>query len=102
MNTLTIEQNEYSLQQFIIEVKLVEPLTKIIDGLKSGSFRDCDIKWLDDKLEGFIVLAAETLGLKNIIKPSQLGKEPFTILNEHNIKYYLTKFNALLSYFKTL
>lgn len=95
-------ENTEVLNQFVIETILITPISKIIEGLKNRTFRDCDIKWLDVKLEKFISFAAETLGIKNIITPSNINKAPFTILNDHNTNYYLDKFNTLLAYFENI
>lgn len=60
--------NNLIIDQFIIETTLVNPLEKIVNQLKNHEFRDCDIKWLDSKLEKFTELACETLGI-NVIMP---------------------------------
>ena len=92
--------NNSVIDQFIIETSLINPIEKIISQLKNGEFRDCDIKWLDSKLENFIEFAAKTLGI-NAIMPNKLDSETFTILNNYALKYYKDKFNTLLNYFKT-
>jgi len=94
------ETNNTVIDQFIIEMSLIDPIEKIILQLKNGEFRDCDIKWLDSKLENFIEFAAKTLGI-NAIMPNKLESETFTILNNYALIYYKDKFNALLNYFKT-
>ena len=96
-----IVNNNHALPAFIMEEMLIVPINKIVNNLNNGSYRDCDIKWLDAKLEMYISIAAETLGFKNIITPSDLNKETFTILNKHNTDYYIDKFDALLQYFKS-
>ena len=92
--------NNTVIDQFIIETALISPIEKIISQLKNGEFRDCDIKWLDSKLENFIVFAAKTLGI-NAIPQSGLHSETFVILNNHALVYYKDKFNTLLNYFKS-
>lgn len=87
------------VDQFIIEVTLIDPIQKIINQLNSGSFRDCDIKWLDKKLSDLIHLAAKTL---NISLPIQAEKEHFIGFNAYVKDYYLTKFTNLLIYFKSI
>lgn len=89
-----------TIDQFIIEASLIDPINKIISQLKNGDFRDCDIKWLDSKLEKFILFAAETLGIKGIA-PSTVAGEGFTTLNDYVRKIYLERFNALLEYFRS-
>jgi len=90
--------NNQVIDQFIIEVSLIAPIEKIINQLNKGEFRDCDIKWLDTKLENFIEFAAKTLGI-TAIKPSQVGKDR---LNDYVLNQYLEKFKTLLNYFKNL
>lgn len=97
----TTEPNDAILKQFIVEVSLIDPINKIVKNLKGGNYGDCDIKWLDAKLEGFIKFAGESLGVYALM-PSQVFIEPFTILNDHNTKHYLTKFETLVNYFKTI
>ncbi len=92
--------NNTVIDQFIIETTLINPIEKIILQLKNGEFRDCDIKWLDSKLEKFIEIAAKTLGI-NVIMPTKLDSETFIILNNYALKYYKDKFNTLLNYFKS-
>jgi len=94
-------QNQDVLNQFIIDVKLIQPIQKIVNGLNGTEYRDCDIKWLDAKLEAFVKLACDTLGISGILQ-NQLPHTSFTILNDHNKQYYLSKFNTILEYFKTI
>jgi hypothetical protein len=93
-------KNNPAIDQFIIETTLIDPIAKIINQLENGEFRDCDIKWLDKKLEDFIKFAAETLGIKGIM-PSSLNRESFTTLNDYVKGQYLTRFTTLLNYFKS-
>ena len=92
--------NNSVIDQFIIETSLINPIEKIISQLKNGEFRDCDIKWLDSKLEIFISFAAKTLGISGTL-PSELHSEKFVILNNYALVYYKDKFNTLLNYFKS-
>ena len=92
--------NNSVIDQFIIETSLINPIEKIISQLKNKEFRDCDIKWLDSKLENFISFAAKTLGINGIL-PSELHSEKFVILNNYALVYYKDKFNTLLNYFKS-
>lgn len=93
-------ENQDAINEFIINVTIVEPISKIIAGLNGSVYRDCDINWLDNKLDTFVKLAAQTLGIQPIFK-TDFGTSPFTILNDHNKKYYISKFETLLAYFKT-
>lgn len=86
-----------AIDNFIIEVTLIDPIQDIINKLNSGSFRDCDIKWLNGKLEKFTEIACETLGLK-------IDKQPDTVnlphFNDYVKQRFLYYFNTLLNYFK--
>lgn len=92
--------NNKAIDQFIIETTLINPIEKIILQLENREFRDCDIKWLDSKLENFILFAAKTLGI-NAIPQLELHSEKFVFLNNYVLSYYKEKFNTLLNYFKT-
>jgi len=87
------------VDDFIFEMTLINPIEKIIAKLKNKDYRDCDVTWLDSKLDKFIRFAAETFGMK---MPAQIERKPFPVLNDHNYKYYIEKFTTLLNYFKTL
>lgn len=92
--------NNPAIQQFIIETALIDPISDIINKLNNGEFRDCDIKWLDNKLENFVSFAADTLGI-NFTKPSHLFGETFKYINEYSKTRYLERFNLLSKYFET-
>lgn len=71
--------NNPVIDQFIIEASIIDPISKIVIQLNNGEFRDCDIKWLDAKLERFTKFACETLGISgmmpsdennNVVEPS--------------------------------
>lgn len=87
-----------TLQQFIIETSIIDPISKIIDQLKTSDFRDCDIKWLDNKLDAFTKLACDTLGFDIILPDHDNGKT----LNDYTRAQYLCRFSTLLAYFKTI
>lgn len=89
------------INQFIIEASLISPIEKIIDQLNNGEFRDCDIKWLDSKLEGFIEFAGKTLGI-NCIMPQSESVKPAHANIGYSFNYYKKYFTQLLDYFKTL
>lgn len=88
------------VDNFIIEMTLINPIEDIITKLNNNEFRDCDIKWLDAKLEKFMSLACEILGVKGVL-PSSIEKEPFTIMNPYVQNKYLHYFSGLLNYYKT-
>ena len=91
MTTLTLDN-------FVIQVFLLDPIEKIISQLKNKEFRDCDIDWLNKKLETFVELACQTLGEK-VTLPSQISTEDYKILNNYLYKKYLNYFQILLDYF---
>jgi hypothetical protein len=93
--------NNPRIDQFIIETCLINPVSKIVNQLKNGEFRDCDIKWLDNKLEKFTKFACETLGINGLM-PSDVNGDKFTLLNDYVKNQYINRFNTLLEYFKSL
>ena len=92
--------NNPVIDQFIIEATLIDPISKIVNQLNNGEFRDCDIKWLDAKLEKFTKFACETLGIKGMM-PSDVNREKFTLLNDYVKNQYINRFSTLLGYFKS-
>jgi hypothetical protein len=92
--------NNPVIDQFIIEVSLIDPISKIINQLNNGEFRDCDIKWLDAKLEKFTKFACETLGIKGMM-PSNIDSNKFVLLNDYVKNQYVNRFSTLLGYFKS-
>jgi hypothetical protein len=92
--------NTQVINNFMIDELLISPLTKIVNGLKSSEYRDCDIQWLDSKLIMFMDLAAETIGIrvKGISVPKRNKK---TTLNTVVKADLINKFELLLNYFKT-
>lgn len=88
-----------AIDQFIIEVSLINPINKILNQLKNGEFRDCDTKWLDKKLEGFVEFAAKTLNINGVMPQRESVKPSY--MNSYAIEYYSKHFNHLLNYFKT-
>ena len=87
-----------AIQNFIIETSLVNPIEKIIVQLENKEFRDCDIKWLDNKLYKFTNFAAETLN----IKFPEVFQSNIATFNSFTTEYYLKNFNTLLNYFKSI
>lgn len=92
--------NNQVIDQFIIESTLIDPISKIVNQLNKGEFRDCDIKWLDAKLEKFTKFACETLGITGMM-PSDVNSEKYTLLNDNVKNQYISRFNTLLGYFKS-
>lgn len=91
--------NNPTIDQFIIEVSLINPIEKIISQLKNGEFRDCDLKWLNAKLDAFVDLTAKTLGINGVITQSESVKPAY--MNGYAVDYYSKYFKQLLDYFKT-
>lgn len=95
MNTTA---NTPAMQQFIIETVLINPVKDIVSKLENKEFRDCDIKWLNDKLYNFTNFAAETLG-KKFGKIDLVNNDG--LLNEYKTSEFLKTFRTLLNYFKS-
>ena len=92
--------NNTAIDQFIIEITLIDPVTKILKQLENGEFRDCDIKWLDSKLESFVEFTAKTLGINGVMSQRESVKP--ACMNGYAFEYYSKYFTTILSYFKTL
>ena len=93
--------NKNVFNQFIIQVALIEPVEEIVNKLKKGQFRDCDINWLDKKLETFVEFTAKTLNINSVMQQPESVK-PKYITTDYGKNYYINYFNTLLSYFKSL
>lgn len=97
INNTRLEQTV--VDRFIIEASLVDPVAKIVNQLNKREFRDCDVKWLDAKLQKFTEFACKTLGMDVKMMPVEIkGK----ILNDYTVSQYLQRFSTLLEYFKSL
>lgn len=94
----TITTRNAAIDDFIIDTVLVQPVKDIIVKLERGSFRDCDIVWLDKKLAYFTSFAANTLGIKLELG---ISNESSKILNEYAKNRYKGYFSTLLNYFET-
>jgi len=90
-------QNEV-IQKFIIETTLINPIEKIIADLKSGKMRDCDIKFMDAKLEDLTRVAIKIIGYGSFVDKNQSPE----ILNEYNTNQYILYFDTLLKLFKSI
>jgi len=86
------------INTFIIETTLIDPINDIITKLENKEFRDCDIKWLNDRLYKFTAFAAETLG-KKFGEVDLVGNDGN--LNEYKIERFLKSFRTILNYFKS-
>jgi hypothetical protein len=85
--------------EFIISITLISPLEDIISKLNKFEFRDCDIKWLDKKLEKFTEFAAKTFGINTVMAQTESVKP--TYMNGYAYQYYLNYFTKLLTYFRS-
>ena len=96
-NLVETLKNE-AINRFIIEAVLIDPISDIIFKLENKEFRDCDIRWLNDKLYKFTAVAAETMGIKfpEIELISHDG-----ILNDYTTARFIKAFTTLLNYFKS-
>ena len=92
-------ENQDTVNQFIINATLVDPIQKIIAQLNNGEFRDCDIKWLDNKMDKFVDFAAKTFGIHGIMPQPESVKPAY--MNEYAVNYYSNYFTKLLEYFKS-
>ncbi len=88
-----------AINTFIIETALIDPIDDIIFKLENKEFRDCDIRWLIDKLYKYTAFAAETRGIEFPFKSiSHDGVK----LNDYTIARFIEAFTTLLNYFKSL
>ena len=87
------------INDFIINVSLIDPVKDIVNKLEKGEFRDVDIKWLDARLEHFTALAAKSLFID--IPQTRINHESLTLMNSYATEKYHSYFTTLLSYFST-
>ena len=87
-----------AINTFIIEAVLIDPISDIIFKLENKEFRDCDIRWLNDKLYKYTAVAAETLRIEfpGIELISNDG-----VLNDYTTARFIKAFTTLLNYFKS-
>lgn len=95
---MTTEANSDVINNFIIDMTLISPISDIIIKLKNNEFRDVDVKWLDKKLESFTRVACETLGMPLSKQPE---KDTLGIMNNYIKNQFTERFNILLNYFKS-
>lgn len=93
-------EQENIVNQFIIETALVSPIKFILSKLDNDEFRDCDIKWLDTKLELFINFTCKTLNLPDVVMRNDNLKPIY--MNSYAKDYYSKYFNTLLRYFANI
>lgn len=84
-----------TINNFIYETVLINPISDIVNKLENREFRDCDVKWLNSKLDKFTSFALETLG-----KSFDLNGIGSDMMNDNVREQFLNHFNTLLKYFK--
>lgn len=82
---------------FIFEISIIRPIATIIAGLENNEFRDCDIKWLSNKLNNFTSFAFKTLNKK--IELPELDTE---VMNDFTKTRFIKYFKILLGYFESV
>lgn len=87
-----------AIDTFIIETVLIAPISDILNKLDNNEFRDCDVKWLENKMRGFLDFAAQTLKVQ---VPVVSLSEEFGIMNEYTKQRFTEGFKTLLDYFKS-
>lgn len=93
-----MKPTQNTINDFIINTSVIEPIEKIISDLENGNFRDCDIDYLNKKLHTFTQIAAKTLGI-NFEYQEIVNND--NNLNPYKKDRFLTNFKKLLDYFKT-
>jgi hypothetical protein len=87
-----------AINTFIIKEVLIEPISDIIFKLKNKEFRDCDIRWLNNKLYGFTAFAAKIQGVE-LAEFELISNDG--VLNDYTIARFIEAFTTLLNYFKS-
>jgi hypothetical protein len=91
----TLEQNKENLKQWLtIEFLLIQPIEKIIKGLKAKEYGDGDIDYLEYALNTYMEITANAMSETGIV-----SHEPFTVLNEYTRAKYIEYFSTLLIFF---
>jgi hypothetical protein len=88
------------IDEFVIEMVLLKPIGDIIIKLENREFMDCDISWLNNKLNNFAAFSLETMGKKvpmiyNLIDNS-------SVMNRYVAERFINAFQTLLDYFKNI
>ena len=91
----TLEQQEKLKQRVMIEFLLIQPIEKIIAGLKTKEYGNSDIEYIENKLETFMDIAAKSLNVTG-----RVSHESFTVLNEYSRAKYIEYFSTLLTFFR--
>lgn len=93
-------ENE-AINQFIIEMTLINPVKDTIKKLKNNEFRDCDINLLDKKLTDYTSFACKTLNI-NVALNNQENKRDGVVMNSYVSNIYISRFETLLKYFESI
>ena len=93
-------ENE-AINQFIIEMTLINPVKDIIKKLKNNEFRDCDINLLNKKLRDFTMFSCKTLNI-NVSLNNLENKMDGVVMNSYVSNMYISRFETLLKYFESI
>ena len=88
-------------ESFYITIMLISPVEKILNQLNNKEFRDCDIRWLEDKLDLYCKIALKTFNCYLEIENLRFD-ENYGIMNSYTRERYIKHFSTILNYFKTL
>lgn len=82
----------------VIPIAANDTIEDIIAKLDANKYRDCDCKWLNEKLQQYMTIACESFGLASIVKGpiEEIGR-----INTYSYLHYKKYFSCLLEYFKT-
>lgn len=86
------------IDSFIINTLVLYPIAEIINNLNIGAYRDCDIKWLDKKLETYANLACSAIGANVCAIISDENK--LTTLNQYAKDKYISYFSTIFDFFE--
>lgn len=86
------------IQNFILEVTVIEPISDIVEKLSNNLFRDIDIQFLNKNLQKFSELAMKNFGMNDTILDRPENEE---YLNDFVIQRFLERFKILLNFFKS-
>ena len=90
-----------TINQFIIEMTLIDPLLDIIKKLKNSEYRDCDINYLNKKLMDYMLFACKMQNINTSINGPK-GEKDGVIMNNFVKELYISRFETLLKYFETI
>lgn len=101
MNAKKYNGENDTINQFIIEMTLINPVSGIVKKLKNNEFRDCDITYLDRKLMDYTSFACKTLNI-NVSINDLGGKRDGVVMNYFVSNLYISRFETLLKYFENI